>query len=315
MEDLIVLTTKQCIKHIVIILFLCVPGPLLAAAEGNVLYDGDSVSLSFHNMPLSVALGKIAAQTDIEFLLDDGLSGNVSARIKNLPIDEAVRRLLGKYNHAMFFQLKQGGGYDLSKVKVFRQGKQALAKYMPITGRNALINHSAGSGGTSSGDGHGAISKTATDPSDSFGTVMSKPFLKTGPGMIMREIQQNQQTASILQHKARIEEGILKSKISETRQAMSEGAIESKDGLGKIKELEGQLVRKNQSNAMMILNNQKNLQELHVNLDLAKTPLDQKQEAIDRINRQRVASGQTTGNAPLVTKARTRQKRRSSNYR
>jgi hypothetical protein len=86
---------------------LCLALPL-AAAAGPSAADADSLSwrvkqkqvdAGFKDWPLSKLLKKISAATGWKVYVEPGTTQQVSVKFKNLPEDEALRRLLGKLNY------------------------------------------------------------------------------------------------------------------------------------------------------------------------------------------------------------------------
>jgi len=77
----------------------------------------DLISIQSRDVPLQAILDKITQLTEIEFLIEVRLADTVSLRFVDLPVDEAIRRLLGKRNQ-LFFYNKEADGGRLQKVLV-----------------------------------------------------------------------------------------------------------------------------------------------------------------------------------------------------
>ena len=102
----------------------------------------------------------------------------------------------------------------------------------------------------------------------------------------------------MLRHKGEAENRILNSKIAEFEKSLASGDGDQKENLMEIKELEGQLLRTEQNNAKLLINEQKNIIGLQSQLTKTKTPDEQKQEIVARVNRQ------TGSSRPLVNSSR-----------
>src|ERR1017187_8162619 len=59
----------------------------------------NQVDADIHQWALSKVLSKIKSATGWEVYVEPGTTQNVSAKFKNVPQDEALRRLLGKLNY------------------------------------------------------------------------------------------------------------------------------------------------------------------------------------------------------------------------
>ena len=88
---------------------LCMVGGILAAclafydARGAV-DDNRLVRLEYHDEPLSHVLEKISAQSGVEIVLrGEKLNTTISGRIDALPLEDALRKLLSRFNHTIIW--------------------------------------------------------------------------------------------------------------------------------------------------------------------------------------------------------------------
>lgn len=256
-----------------------------SAVAAPVLVKDGKLTLSFKNEPLKSALHKVGVATGIEFMLDGNLSGTIYAKYRDVSVEEGLRRMLRKYNHAMFFGPDGKGGYKVMSVKVFRKGRQATANYSVLGARGKVSARDAG-GAVSVGAGllSGNL-KDGHSQADGSQSRQVNPFGAGSRGKMLQEIIQTRKSLAMLQRKAAAETGVLQEKIAQKKRMLA-GGEGDQEALSQIKLLEGQLQRSKQNNAMMMINEQKNMETLQKNLGDAKNPSQLSNEAVARANRQ-----------------------------
>lgn len=291
--------------------FVFLLAPAIAASAGQVSFMSEKQQLtaSLSNEPIADALKQIASQTGVTFLLDSALTGTVSVHMQDLPLEEAIRRLLGKNSHAMIFAPSSNGGYRLSTVKVFREGKQATAQFTVIGKGAAASRGKTENGGTASA----SLENSADTDTTALADIQQENPLGTDHrGRLIQEIAATNQTIALLQHRTETGQGILRGKITEARMAMSQGDGNQMHNLTTLKELEGLLSREQQNASMMLLNEQKNRVALTQELAQATTPADEKLKVTAQATRQ-AGLAKPSGQGSVTTQPPAGNSRFSSN--
>lgn len=240
---------------------IVVPSILQARETARVKFHNGKLSVTFEHTPLIQALHEIATSTGTDFFVDHQLQGEINIHFKALPLDEAVSRIFSHYDYAAFFGKNQSGGYRLTKVKVFRKGKQVTAKYDKIPGSGyTTTGKIPGRFGSTSASGAAAATSRATTGTD------INPASSDPRGRILGEIVSTEHSIMVLQHKDEAERQILHSRISRIQQILSIPENDKPENLDQLKILEGQLARHKEVNALMTMNAQSNLLQLQKEL-------------------------------------------------
>lgn len=129
--------------------FLCAR----VAGENTVIrFDPARKSLSVTAEGVAIAdfAKRFAGETGVSVLLDKTIQGEISVAFENLPLEEAVRRVFGSNNSALFYtrEIADDGRaiFHLDRVKLFAGGNATTADY-------TVIAKAADAPATSSGDG------------------------------------------------------------------------------------------------------------------------------------------------------------------
>ncbi len=269
---------SRIIKIICFVLTVVIlaPSALQAKETARVKFHNGKLSVTFENTPLIQALQKIAASTGTDFFVDHQLQGEINTHFKDLPLDEAVNRIFSHYDYAAFFGKSQAGGYRLTKVKVFRKGKQVTAKYDKIPGASYTTGKAPGYFNSAAASGAVAASSRLI-AGRGINPVPSDPR-----GRILGEIVSTEHSIMVLQHKDEAERQILHSKISRIQQVLSAPENDKPENLDQLKTFEGQLARQKEVNALMMMNAQGNLLQLQKELAKIQAPRQKRTTIISR---------------------------------
>lgn len=97
-------------------------GLLLVVAPGwaaeSVHYSGGRLSVSFHDAPLRPTLNRVGHLTGVQFKVQAGVEGRLSARFSELPLAAAIRQLLVDYNFILLFGQDSNGQRRPERVLV-----------------------------------------------------------------------------------------------------------------------------------------------------------------------------------------------------
>ena len=108
---------------------------LLAAASfaqsGFVSYDGENLTVDFRNAPLREALEQISAETEVTFQIDPEVTGSVSGRFQDLPLDRALGRLLRTFSHILLYETTDGVD-RVARVVILAEGSQQTVFPEPV---------------------------------------------------------------------------------------------------------------------------------------------------------------------------------------
>ncbi len=108
---------RKVLRFLLALVCLALPVAAAPAAGTNALswrVKQNQVDASIQNWPLPTLLKKISSSTGWKVYVEPGTAADVSVKFKNLPEDEALRRLLGKLN---YFRDQTNG---VSRLFVFR---------------------------------------------------------------------------------------------------------------------------------------------------------------------------------------------------
>lgn len=103
-------------------------------AASSATFAAGRLSVVFDQTPIAVALKQIADQARVPIWLDPAVAGTVSMRLDGVPLESALRRLLRRQSSAFFYRDKPGGGYEISRIKVYLPGNRELARYVLLGG-------------------------------------------------------------------------------------------------------------------------------------------------------------------------------------
>ncbi|MCK5608935.1 hypothetical protein KAR91_44085 [Candidatus Pacearchaeota archaeon] len=267
-------------------------------SRDEISYDNGLLSLSLHNRSLYESLKKISVKTGVLFLFDEKNDSQVSLNIQKMPLGKGVRILLRSYNHAMFYTFDPKGYSRLSKVRIFSPirefREQFKSKKSNVTNSSVTPNVSK----SHVKDASHAMKRNAPWLTESWKSSSINPFAAGARAGLLRQIAEAKEAMEMLRHKGEAENRILNSKIAELEKSLATGDGDQKENLMEIKELEGQKERTEQNNAKLLINEQKNIIGLQSQLTKTKTPDEQKQETVARVNRQ------TGSSRPLANSSR-----------
>ena len=266
--------------------------------SNTIIYDNGLLSLSLQSTSLHEALREISMQTGVLFLFDKKNDSQVSLNIQKMPLEKGVRILLRSYNHAMFYTFDPIGYSRLSKVRIFSPIRE-FREQLKIEKSN-ITNSSVSPNLSKSHVKNGSRVMKRNSPwlTESRKASSINPFAAGSKAGLLRQIAEAKEAMEMLRHKGEAENRILNSKIAEFEKSLASGDGDQKENLMEIKELEGQLLRTEQNNAKLLINEQKNIIGLQSQLTKTKTPDEQKQEIVARVNRQ------TGSSRPLVNSSR-----------
>ena len=108
--------------------------PCPITRSSTVQFQDGRLSVILDAVPIREALVQVADQSGITILFDKNIEQNVTVRFDLLPMKAALRRLLRQQGHSFYYASAPGGGFQISKIRVFRRGKPALADYEVIKG-------------------------------------------------------------------------------------------------------------------------------------------------------------------------------------
>jgi len=91
--------------------------------SSSVTFDGERLSVDFRSVALRDALEQIAAKTGITFQVDPGVTGSLSARFQDLPLDRAMSRLLRSFSHVLLYE-STGNTDQVSRIMILAEGSQ-----------------------------------------------------------------------------------------------------------------------------------------------------------------------------------------------
>jgi len=94
----------------------------MAGAAPDVSYNNGLLSLRAEKTPLLNILKSISAATGIQVLVSkDFAPVDISIRFADQPLESALKRILASYNHAVFYQ-KKDGDFKVSEIRVYPKG-------------------------------------------------------------------------------------------------------------------------------------------------------------------------------------------------
>jgi hypothetical protein len=253
-------------------------------------YDDGLLTFSLHDTSLHETLRKVSRETGVLFLFDTKNDSHISLSIQKMPLEKGIKLLLRSYNHVIFHVLDQEGRSRLSRVRVFGPIRE-LRK--PLGGKKVNMKNSSPTLNSSiSHEKNKSIVMKGNNSwlSGSWNANNVNPFAGGARAEILRKLAESRNAMEMLQHKGEAEATILNGKISELEKSMASGDGDP-ENLMEITELEGQLQRTEQNNARLLINEQKNIIGLQSQLTKTKSPDEQKQEVVARVNRQTGLSG------------------------
>lgn len=133
------------------------PSHAAYAAGLEVRYDRerDRLSVQAEQVSLTQVLGRIAAQTGVEILMDPSIEKTVSMSLKGQPLEKALKQIARGLSYVMLYDSgkKQNSTQTprLTTMKLLPEGKQDSPNLVPVAVLNARAgrhNRSLGGGNT-----------------------------------------------------------------------------------------------------------------------------------------------------------------------
>ncbi len=160
------------------------------------------LSISYTNIPIETVLREVALKSGVPIWLDPEVKGMVTMRLHGVPLEPAMRRLLRRQSHAFFYRDLPKGGYELSKIKVFKPGNRELAKYVVLGGGKA-----------------GADEKKAIPDSEQAVSEM-----KNSKGQAVQAVRETHREMALAARRQRAEEKNRRWRMAHLRTGMRSGA-------------------------------------------------------------------------------------------
>lgn len=92
-----------------------------ALEPGQIHYSDGHLSVNLDRAPLAQVLGAIARHTGMQFRIDASVEGELSIRFSDLPLEQALKRLLAGYSHVLV--LGQSADRPVRRVMVLAAGE------------------------------------------------------------------------------------------------------------------------------------------------------------------------------------------------
>jgi len=98
---------------------------LAAGPVEGVHYDSKARTLSLHvqAMPLNEILQTVSAQSGLKLVIQADLNRPVTMNFAQVPLDQAIRRLVQPNSSAMIYSKEEDGAVVLTSVKIFDKGE------------------------------------------------------------------------------------------------------------------------------------------------------------------------------------------------
>jgi hypothetical protein len=116
-----------------------------AAVPPNVEYDReqDRLSMAVEGGSLKGVLQQVAKQSALEVLFDDAADSTLTLTLKEVPLEEGVKRILKGSNHALRYNKNDEGKNLLIGVIVMPAGQQNSARAHPLVPQGKEAVHFA----------------------------------------------------------------------------------------------------------------------------------------------------------------------------
>ncbi len=93
------------------------------AAAVTVSFDGQNLSVDLREAELNEALAAVTEETGVDFEVGAGVGGRLSKRFQDLPLDQALARLLSGYSHILIYG-PEGDEQRVTRVLILPEGSQ-----------------------------------------------------------------------------------------------------------------------------------------------------------------------------------------------
>lgn len=105
-----------------------------AAAAGRVHYADGRLSAAFSGVEPKAALEELARATGVEFALVADRLAPLTAQVRDLPLEQGLRRLLAGYNYILLYDTGPDGSRRPARVLVLSEGREAAPPPVPAPG-------------------------------------------------------------------------------------------------------------------------------------------------------------------------------------
>lgn len=110
-------------RFLVPLLVLLAWPELNAAANPQVSFDGETLSVEMRDVELAQALKAVGRETGVAFQVGTGIGGRLTKRFRDLPLDRALGRLLSDYSHVLLFSAEDDPP-RVDRVLILPEGSQ-----------------------------------------------------------------------------------------------------------------------------------------------------------------------------------------------
>ena len=161
--------SSNFLKIVLIALFIAsVPFHAWGAGAAHVDYDPTTgkLTLKAENAELAEALALVSQKTGVWIRIAPSIEKSISIELTDMPLENALRRLVRGLNHAMFYESAQDGGHRIVGMNIL-SGGGALGAGVRSSGRSVTRTYSDKTGGPTIGYGRGgddSISQGAVKP-------------------------------------------------------------------------------------------------------------------------------------------------------